>query len=144
MAELAHVQGVWNQMKPNSPVYRLLLNDIELKSASHGAIIAHLKIDASHLNSKGGLHGIVSACLVDWAGGMAIASTGREKTGVSTDLHVTYVSSAKEGDILEIEGKTSKVGGTLGFTTVEIRKLNVEGGAGTVVCTGTHTKYVKV
>lgn len=144
MAELAHIQNIWDNVKPNSPVYRLLLDNIELKSASHGTIVAHLKVDALHLNSKGGLHGVVSACIVDWAGGMAIASTGREKTGVSTDIHVTYVSSAKEGDMLKIEGKVNKVGGTLGFTTVEIQKVDREGGAGTVVCTGTHTKYVKV
>ena len=80
----------------------------------------------------------MSACLTDWAGGLAIASTGLEQTGVSTDIHTSFVSTAKSGDVLEIEGKASKVGGTLAFTTVEIRK-----GGGGVVCTGTHTKYVK-
>ena len=144
MAELAYVQNIWDNMKPNSPIYRLLLDNIELKSASNGTVVAHLKVDASHLNSKGGLHGVVSACIVDWAGGMAIASTGREKTGVSTDMHVTYVSSAKEGDTLEIEGKVNKVGRMLGFTAVEIRKVDGQGGAGTMVCAGTHTKYIKI
>ena len=57
---------------------------------------------------------------------------------MSTDIHTSYVSTAKAGDVLEIEGKASKVGRTLAFTTVEIRKAG-----GGLVCTGTHTKYVK-
>lgn len=69
---------------------------------------------------------------------MAIASTGRDKTGVSTDLHTSFVSSAKEGDVLVIEGRVSRVGGTMAYTSVEIRK---EGGE--VVATGLHTKFMR-
>ena len=117
----------------------MLLGDIELVSASKGTISARLLVTAIHLNSKGTLHGTVSACLTDWAGGLAIASTGLEKTGVSTDIHTTFVSTAKEGDWLAIEGRASRVGGTLAYTTVEIRKEN----GGGIVSTGSHTKYVK-
>lgn len=103
-------------------------------------MVAKLPVAANHLNSKGGLHGSVSATIVDWAGGMAIASTGLEKTGLSTDIHVSYVSTAKLGDTLTIEGRTSKVGRNLGFTTVTI--LKGEGDQRTVVAHGTHTKYI--
>ena len=79
---------------------------------------------------------------------MAIAaSTGLDKTGSSTDLHTSFLATAKEGDWLEVEGRAVKVGRTLAFTTVEVRKIGGEGegerGKGVVVCTGTHTKYVK-
>ncbi len=90
------------------------------------------------MNSKGTLHGTVSACIVDCFGGLAIASTGLEKTGVSTDIHITYVSAVKVGDVLEIEARANKVGGTMAFTTVEIRK---EGGG--MVAMGGHTKFIK-
>lgn len=140
--ELERVQKVWDQIRPNSTIYRLLLSDIKIASASNGTINARLLVEPVHLNSKGTLHGTVSACLTDWAGGLAIASTGLEKTGVSIDIHTAFVGTAKEGDWLDIEARASKVGGTLAFTTVEIRKL-VDGSAGPVVCTGTHTKYVK-
>lgn len=103
-------------------------------------MLARLKVESNHVNSKGGLHGSVSATVVDWAGGMAIASHGLEHTGVSTDIHVTYVSSAKEGDTLSIEGRTTKVGRNMAFTTVTIYK-----GAGeeqSIVAHGTHTKYI--
>lgn len=74
---------------------------------------------------------------------MAIASTGAEKIGVSTDIHNTFVSTAREGDMLEIESVASKVGRTLAFTTVEIRKCDSAENKSVVVSTGTHTKYVK-
>ncbi|MCJ1252176.1 hypothetical protein MMC30_009415 [Trapelia coarctata] len=139
MAELAHVQDIWAKMLPISPIYTHLLSTITLTSATPGTITARLPLLPIHLNSKGTLHGTVSACLVDWAGGMAIASTGREKTGVSTDLHTSFVGTAGEGDVLVVEGRVSRVGGTMAYTSVEIRK---EGG-GEVVATGLHTKFVR-
>ncbi|MCJ1405957.1 hypothetical protein MMC19_000022 [Ptychographa xylographoides] len=117
----------------------MLLNEIEIVSARKGVVVARLLVLPVHLNSKGTLHGTVSACLTDWAGGLAIASTGLEKTGVSTDIHTTFVSTAKESEWLEIEGRAVRVGGTLAFTTVEIRKTS----DGSIVSTGSHTKYVK-
>lgn len=141
--ELANVQEVWDEMKPKSAIYRFLLGDIEIVSASKGAVNARLRVEPIHLNSKGTLHGTVSACLTDWAGSMAIASTGLKKTGLSTDIHTTFISTAKEGDWLEVEGRASKVGSTLAFTTVEIRKIAEGDSSGPMVCTGTHTKYVK-
>ena len=138
---LTHVHKHWEALKANSPIYKFLLADIELTEAHNGSITAHLLVSSEHLNSKGTLHGTVSACLTDWAGGLAIASTGLDKSGVSTDIHTTYVSTAKEGDVLEVVGRAGKVGKTLAFTTVEINKLS-EGGK-VLVCNGTHTKYVK-
>jgi acyl-coenzyme A thioesterase 13 len=99
---------------------------------------AGLEVKAIHLNSKGTLHGTVSACLIDWAGGLAIASTGIEKTGVSTDIHTTFIAPAKLGDILIVRAIANQVGATLAFTKVDIKtKLDV------LICTGSHTKYVR-
>jgi len=125
-------------MLPSSPIYTFLLSSIDLTSASHGTVAARLTLAPTHMNSKGTLHGTVSACIVDCFGGLAIASTGLEKTGVSTDIHVTYVSAAKVGDILEIEARANKMGGTMAFTTVEIGK---EGGG--MVAMGGHTKFIR-
>lgn len=127
-------------MLPNSPVYSFFFKDVEIVSAEHGSMVARLPVSGNLLNSKKGLHGSASATIVDWAGGMAIASTGMLKTGVSTDIHVSYVSSAKLGDILTIEGNVARVGRNMGFTTVTIYKG--EGDGKSVVAHGTHTKYV--
>ena len=137
---LEYAEACWARIRENSPVYEFFFSDIELVSAEHGSMIARLPVTKNHLNSKGGLHGSMSATIVDWAGGMAIASTGMEQTGVSTDIHVSYLSIAKLGDVLTIEGKANKVGRNLGFTTVTIYKG--DGEQKSVVAHGTHTKYI--
>jgi acyl-coenzyme A thioesterase 13 len=134
---LSHVQSVWDRIKPSSPIYAFLLSDIRIAEAKEAYIKAELDVGPNHINSKGTLHGTVSACIVDWASSLAIAATGLERTGVSTDLHTTYVSTAKEGDVLIIEGKASKVGKNLAYTTVEIRTNT------SVVAHGVHTKFVR-
>jgi acyl-coenzyme A thioesterase 13 len=137
--ELVHVQEVWDRMKLNSPLYSFLLQNVSLVSASNGNVQARLAIETCHLNSKGTLHGCVSASLVDWAGGMAIASTGLSSTGVSTDMHTTLIATARKDDVLNIMAKANKVGSTLAFTGIEIRRAGDEA----IIATGTHTKYVK-
>lgn len=129
-------------MKAGSPIYKFLLDDVEIFFVDNGIVRARLKVEPVHLNSKGTLHGTVSACITDWAGGLAIASTGRGNTGLSTDIHTTFVSAAKLGDWLEIEGRASKVGNRLAFTTIEIRKPGEDGISDSVICSGTHTKYM--
>jgi acyl-coenzyme A thioesterase 13 len=141
---LAHVQQFWDARKPHSPIYQFLLSDVQLTHASKGLLRARLLLTKNHINAHGGIHGSVSATIVDWVGGMVIAThDNRTKTGVSTDIHISYVSSAKEGDWIEIEGRTSKVGGTLAFTTATISKI-VDGAPGPVVATGSHTKFVRI
>jgi len=141
-SELQHVRQVWATLMEKSPIYQILLGDIDIVSASPKVITARFTVKPVHLNSKGTLHGSVGATLTDWAGGLAIASTGREKTGVSTDIHTLYISTAKEGDVLEVEGRATKVGQTLAFTSVQVSKVG-DNGTLSPVCTGTHTKYVK-
>ncbi|KAK4185435.1 putative thioesterase [Podospora australis] len=145
-AILSHVDTIWQEkIKPNSGIYRILLSDIHLVSAAHGRIIATLLLREIHTNSKKTLHGAVSGALCDWAGGMAIASTGLHITGVSTDMHVSYVSTAQAGDTLEIEAWVTRTGQNLGFTCFEIRRgvTGANGVKGPVVAAGSHTKYLK-
>lgn len=73
---------------------------------------------------------------------MVIASHGLEKTGLSTDIHATYISTAEEGDELIVQGQSSRVGRNLAFLTVNISKV-LSTGETRVVATGTHTKYIK-
>lgn len=138
---LTHVGTVWDRQRANSPIYALLLEGVEIYHAENGTIRATLPVKPLHSNSKSTIHGTLSACVVDWAAGMAIASTGHTATGVSTDLSVSYLSTAKTGDVLEIEGKILKIGKTLAFTTVSIGK-RVDGEVVNVVH-GSHTKYIK-
>lgn len=67
-------------------------------------------------------------------------------TGVSTDMHLSYCSTAREGDTLEVEAWVSRRGRKLGFTGLEIRKRVdhgwEKGERGEVVVVGSHTKYL--
>ncbi|KAJ5088131.1 hypothetical protein N7456_011747 [Penicillium angulare] len=139
--ELQQVLKVWERTRPNSPIYEFLLNEVEIYDAEKGVVRARLHVGPRQLNSKGTLHGAFSACVTDWAGGMAIASHGLDSTGVSTDIHVNYLSTATDGDWIEIESRANKVGKSLAFTTVTISK-KTEAGL-TIVAQGSHTKYVR-
>ncbi|KAI1211193.1 Thioesterase/thiol ester dehydrase-isomerase [Annulohypoxylon truncatum] len=139
----AHLEELTAAQLPNSAIYKFLLSDVRIVGARRGAMRARLALGRNHMNSGGGIHGAASAAIVDWAGGMAVATWDlRRRTGVSVDIHVTYLSSAGEGDEVEIEAEADKVGGSLGFTRVVIRKV-VDGVPGPVVANGSHTKFVK-
>ncbi|GAO17632.1 hypothetical protein UVI_02001950 [Ustilaginoidea virens] len=110
-------------------------------------------------NRLGTIHGGTLASLVDLGGSLAVASTGRFKTGVSTDLNVTYLApGGAPGDTLKATAVCEKsrytatpavksihgaqtdvaaVGKTLAFTTVTFTNSK-----GQVAARGSHTKYV--
>ncbi|KAL4877923.1 HotDog domain-containing protein [Aspergillus karnatakaensis] len=134
---LQKVLNVWDRIRVNSPVYEFLLSNVDIYHAEQGLFSARLQVGPRHLNSKGGLHGSFSATVTDWAGGLAIASHGLESTGVSTNINVNYLSSARTGDWLEIQGRVDRLGKTLAFTSVAISS------GGTLVAQGSHTKYIK-
>jgi acyl-coenzyme A thioesterase 13 len=141
---LSFVQDFWAARLPHSAIYQLVLSGVVFTHVSKGLVRARITLTKDHVNSHGGIHGSTSATMFDWVGGMAIAAWDkRTKTGVSTDIHVTYQSSAREGDEIEIEGVATKVGGTLAFTRCCIYKV-VDGERGPVIAEGSHTKYVKV
>lgn len=142
--ELEHIRKVWAGMRGNSPIYDFLLGDQDLTfiSASRGSFKAHLKLSANHVNSRKTVHGGVTATLVDWAGGLAIATHGLEKTGSSVDIHVNYISTAHVGDLIEVEGTANKVGRTMAFTSVKVTKF-IDGELGPIIATASHTKYIR-
>ncbi|CAK5272743.1 unnamed protein product [Mycena citricolor] len=141
------VQTVLANYLTSSPLYAHLLSTIALTAVEKGHVTLRLVVLPVHVNSKSILHGSLSAAIVDLVGGLIAIAAGSPKTGVSTDLHVSFVSSAKLGDELYIEGFAERVGGTLAFTRVRIEKVvdseGVKGGERVLVATGTHTKYVK-
>lgn len=142
----AHAEKHRGWLLQNSPLYAHLFQHIEVTSASPTKVTCTLELFPLHLNSKGSLHGSVSATLVDYMGGLAIACFDeRDNTGVSTDMHISFIGGAKTGDTLDLEGRVEKCGDTLAFTTITIRKLEAgkPQGTGALVATGRHTKFVR-
>ncbi|KKY36075.1 putative thioesterase family protein [Diaporthe ampelina] len=140
----SHVEQVWATKITTSQPYNILIPTIKLVSAtSDGRVIGHLVLEDKHVNSLGGIHGTTSAAIVDFTAGMSIvAKSGGQKTGVSTDIHISYVASAKVGDTVEVECWLNKLGRNLAYTSMEVRKVVKEGDDKKVLVTGSHTKYV--
>ncbi|KAG5922520.1 hypothetical protein E4U53_003705, partial [Claviceps sorghi] len=81
------------------------------------------------------IHGGTLASLVDLGGSLAVASTGRYATGVSTDLNVTYLApGGKPGDVLRGVATCDKIGRTLAYTTVTFTNSK-----GQLAARGSHT-----
>ncbi|KAI9725597.1 MAG: hypothetical protein M1828_003085 [Chrysothrix sp. TS-e1954] len=139
-----HVQNHITHLLTASPVYSHLFSGLKLHSVSTGTVKARLSLEPHLLNSKDSLHGSVSCALIDMMGGVAVASYDRrDDTGVSTDMHVMFISGAKKGDLIEVEGRVVRCGGTLAFTEVEVRKVGIGEWRQDVIAKGTHTKFVR-
>ncbi|KAK7413312.1 hypothetical protein QQX98_007822 [Neonectria punicea] len=139
----AHVQCIVDRLLSNSPIYSLLLSSIKLISTTRGSATTRLVLEPNHVNSRGTLHGAVSATIIDFTTGLAIASWDlRETTGASVDMHISYLSTARIGETLEIVSTANKVGGSMSFSTIRISKI-AEDGTSTLVTLGQHTKYGK-
>ncbi|KAJ4313922.1 hypothetical protein N0V84_009164 [Fusarium piperis] len=139
----SHVQRLMDRLLENSPIYNFIMSPVKLISATRGTVTTRLVLNSNHVNSRGGLHGAVSATIIDFVTGLAIASWDlRETTGASVDMHISYLSTAKVGDTVEIVSTADKVGGSMAFSTIRISKVGDDGSL-TSVTVGQHTKYVR-
>ncbi|XP_022706119.1 acyl-coenzyme A thioesterase 13-like isoform X1 [Varroa jacobsoni] len=116
--------------------FNAVLTNLELKSASDGRCVAELLVTRPHLNVARTLHGGLSATLVDSVSTFALL-TQRNVRSVSVDLSVSFIGPAKEGDLITIDATTLKVGQTLAYLTVDIRKQSK------LIITGKHTKFLQ-
>ncbi|CEJ93986.1 Putative Thioesterase superfamily protein [[Torrubiella] hemipterigena] len=113
-------------------------NRFRLTGATNGQVSFELDIHKDHTNRLGTIHGGTLASLVDFGGSLAVASTGRFLTGVSTDLNITYLSpGGKPGDLLKGTATCEKIGKTLAYTSVVFHNSK-----GQLAARGSHTKYV--
>ncbi|KYK56517.1 hypothetical protein DCS_03517 [Drechmeria coniospora] len=134
----AHVQSLLDRLLQNSPIYGFTLSEIKLESVSRGFVTTALTLTETHVNSKGSLHGAVSATIIDFTTGLAIASWDlRPSTGASVDMHISYLSTAKAGDTIRIETTAERVGGSLAFVSIKILKGD------DIVTIGQHSKFVR-
>ncbi|KAF9762848.1 hypothetical protein IL306_003316 [Fusarium sp. DS 682] len=140
-------------MKDSGLEPRLLGKHFRVISATEGKVDFELDIQKEHTNRLQILHGGTIASLVDLGGSLAVASSGRFATGVSTDLNgkqlssviysyancqVTYLSAGgRVGDVLKGTAILDKIGKTLAFTQVTFTNSK-----GQLAARGSHTKYV--
>ncbi|KAJ3467639.1 hypothetical protein MRS44_005203 [Fusarium solani] len=113
---------------------RLLGKNFRVLSAAEGRVDFELDIHKDHTNRLQTIHGGTIASLVDLGGSLAVASTGRFATGVSTDLNGESPSLRPPCMALP---SAKKIGKTLAFTQVTFTNSK-----GQLAARGSHTKYV--
>ncbi|KAG0311886.1 hypothetical protein BGZ99_009848 [Dissophora globulifera] len=95
------------------------------------------KSDCNYFNN---FHGGGIATLIDNLTSAALFTRPRKHFqygGVSSDIHVTYVSGAPLGSTVVVECKVVKVGSGLANTTAVLKDKETE----RIVATGSHTKF---
>ncbi|XP_023931962.1 acyl-coenzyme A thioesterase 13 isoform X2 [Lingula anatina] len=113
-------------------------DQMRLISGGDGKCQCELTVEEEHTNRGGTLHGGMTATLVDSVSTVALMTTGPGLPGVSVDMNVTFMKSAKIGDDVIIDASTLKVGKTLAFLNVDL-KLKKDG---SLIAQGRHTKYL--
>jgi acyl-coenzyme A thioesterase 13 len=111
---------------------------VNIVSYGDGRAHVEMPVAPALLNPNGHLHGGALAMLVDHAGTLAIMTADREgRPGVTTDLNVSYFAPAPGGDVAVADATVLKIGKTLAFVSVDVRRA----GDGTLVAQGRMTKF---
>ena len=113
------------------------LAGLVLASVEPGRVVCTLAVTPPLCNSYATLHGGATATLVDVVGTLAILSVDAARPGVSVDMSQTFLSPARVGASLHVEGRCLRAGKRLAFTEVTLR---LGGADGAIVATGRHTK----
>jgi acyl-coenzyme A thioesterase 13 len=94
-----------------------------LVSEGRGEAVVELDVGPAVENVNHVLHGGAIAALVDHAGTHAIVSADRQgRPGVTTDLNVSYFAPAPAGSTVVALAQVLKIGKTLAFVTVDVRR----------------------
>lgn len=112
--------------------------NLQIHTAKPGHIIGKFTVQSHNLNRLKTLHGGVICSLTDTMGSLALASRGLYSTGVSTDIHTTFVSPGKDQETVTVEGKVISLGKTLATTRFELRHPVTNA----LLAFGSHTKFV--
>ncbi|KAM6959425.1 acyl-coenzyme A thioesterase 13 [Aplochiton taeniatus] len=122
----------------DTPGFDRVLNKVDILSASPGKVVCELKVEEEHTNRGGTLHGGLTATLVDVISTTAIMYSERGAPGVSVDMNITYMNSAKIGEDVLITAQVLKQGRTLAFATVDLTNK----ATGKLIAQGRHTKHL--
>ncbi|CAH1381212.1 unnamed protein product [Tenebrio molitor] len=121
----------------NTKTFDKVVEKVNILSVGEGKCTAELKVEESHTNPMGGLHGGMSATLLDCISTYALMSK-LGKPGVSVDIHISYLKGAKVGDEILIDANVVKTGKSLAFLEVEIRNKI----SGDILVKGTQTQFL--
>ena len=117
-------------------------NKMRAQIEEENGIRCDLYVHESLCNRFGTLHGGCIATIVDVLTTCALLvddENSEKGGGVTTDLHVSCVKSARMHSTVTVEAISKRLGKTMGFSQCELRDEN-----GAVVAYGTHTKFLGI
>ncbi|XP_065360573.1 acyl-coenzyme A thioesterase 13-like [Calliphora vicina] len=110
---------------------------IRVTGGGEGRCTGEFTITKEHLNPYGGLHGGCAATIIDNVTTYALMSADSHP-GVTVDLYVSYLKSAKEGEEIIVDANTVKVGKKIAFIDCVLKKKS----DGSIIVKGGQTKFV--
>uniref|UniRef100_A0A2A4K301 Thioesterase domain-containing protein n=1 Tax=Heliothis virescens TaxID=7102 RepID=A0A2A4K301_HELVI len=117
------------------------LRKLKVVCCGDGRMVTEFQVGPEHLNQRGTLHGGFIAHLVDAVSTYALTTNEKVDTrGVSVELNVSYMSAAREGDNVEVEAITRKIGKKIAFLEVHVKNKDKN----QLLATGRHTKYIGI
>ncbi|KAJ8737795.1 hypothetical protein PYW08_000390 [Mythimna loreyi] len=117
------------------------LRKLKVIGCENGRMTTEFKVGPEHLNQRGTLHGGFIAHLVDAISTYALTTNDNVDTrGVSVEISVSYMSAAREGDNIEVEAITRKLGKKIAFLEVLVKNKDKN----QLLATGRHTKYIGI
>ncbi|XP_046857001.1 acyl-coenzyme A thioesterase 13-like [Xenia sp. Carnegie-2017] len=136
MSTLDKIRRIYEVLETQKKFDRVL-KKVKIVAAEPGKVVAELIVEEEHQNASGTLHGGFTATLIDVLTSLALVSGENGRPGVSVDLNVMYIGTAKIGDLVTITAEALKVGRTMGFATAELKLPD-----GKLVARANHTKHL--
>ncbi|XP_050458562.1 acyl-coenzyme A thioesterase 13-like [Cataglyphis hispanica] len=123
----------------NSKGFDQCMKNVQLLSIADGKCKAQFTVAEEHLNPSGTIHGGFTSTIIDVVSSYALTTYKPDQSpGSSVDLHVTFLKTARLGEVLTVNAETIRAGKTLAFLAVEITKNDGKD----VVARGQHTKFI--
>lgn len=113
------------------------------EEAGEGYARISLVLEEKHTNPNGVVHGGVLTTLMDEACGWAVMTVRgieamAEAPHATVDMNVSFLSGARPGDTLTIEGRVLRVGRSVAFAEAEVRR-----GEDTLIAKGRFTFVIQ-
>lgn len=94
-------------------------------SIDGGHVVMRVEVTGDHVNRATNFHGGAGATLVDIAGTIAISNADpHHRVGVSTDMSLSWLAPIPLGDTAVASAQVLKVGRTMAFVAVDIRRAS--------------------
>ncbi len=107
---------------PRPPFSRLADWTLVAHDAEAMTMTVSFAAKADFLNPAGIIQGgILAAMMDDVMGPLVVVGTNAQKFPTTTDLHATYYAAAQPGGRLVVTARIERLGGTIAYTSAEIR-----------------------